>query len=395
MRRAYCGVISILLSALLLIACAEDSGQQDESGEPETAASASRRAGDWAIFRGDPGLSGSIGTSLPDRLYPLWRVDTDGEVKSSPVIKNGVVYVGSGDQHVYAIDAATGESLWSTDLGAPVEAAPMYHGASLFVGTVDGLLYALEAGNGDVRWSYETGGQIVGSANLFTDSTGRATVLVGSYDSRLHGVDAESGEPRWTYESGYYINGAPALTDDRVLFGGCDALLHVVSLQDGEGIAEVDTGAYVAGSPAYIDGRAYVANFANKIVAIDIAAAEVVWEYENEDPEGTFYSSPASDGESVVVGGRDGRLICVDALTGAFRWSFTATADIDSSPVIAGNRVVCASMDGFLYILDIRTGKSLWSYEIGSGIVASPAVAGDLVVVGSEDGAVYGFGGKQ
>ncbi|WP_425604810.1 PQQ-binding-like beta-propeller repeat protein [Halobellus marinus] len=39
---------------------------------------------------------------------PEWRFETDGSVDSSPVVVDGTVYVGSMDNHVYALDAASG-----------------------------------------------------------------------------------------------------------------------------------------------------------------------------------------------------------------------------------------------------------------------------------------------
>jgi len=43
----------------------------------------------------------------------LWNYSTGGYVESSPAVANGVVYVGSDDDNVYALDAATGVKLWS------------------------------------------------------------------------------------------------------------------------------------------------------------------------------------------------------------------------------------------------------------------------------------------
>ena len=396
-RRA--GIALIALALLSLPSCSDDSAEGGVSSKDKEQRRLAITSGDWPIFRGDPGMAGSIETALPDRLSLSWRFETGGEIKSSPVVYRNVVYIGSGDGRVYAIDAASGTSIWTEDVGSPVEAPPLYHDYSLYVGTVDGALYSLDASDGAVRWTYETDGRIAGSANVFTrdvpGNDGRIGLLVGSYDNKLHAVDADSGVQLWTYESGYFINGSAAIAGENAIFGGCDAILHVVSLSDGTGVAEVDTGAYIAGSPAFRDGIAFIANYANKLLAVDLESASILWEYENDDPAGAFYSSPATDGELVVVGGRDGRLFCVEAGSGEVLWTFTAAAEIDSSPVIAGNRVVTASMDGYLYVLDLATGAKLWSYETGAEMVASPAVAAGVIVVGGVDGVVYAFGGSK
>ena len=68
---------------------------------------------DWAMFHADPSHSGAgTGTSV---LNPkeLWSYTTGGEVLSSPAVVNGVVYVGSFDHDVYALNATNGAQLWN------------------------------------------------------------------------------------------------------------------------------------------------------------------------------------------------------------------------------------------------------------------------------------------
>ena len=48
----------------------------------------------------------------------LWSFATGDVVVSVPTVADGVVYVGSNDNHLYALDADTGEKLWSYDTGA-------------------------------------------------------------------------------------------------------------------------------------------------------------------------------------------------------------------------------------------------------------------------------------
>jgi outer membrane protein assembly factor BamB len=49
-----------------------------------------------------------------------WRSPTD-DVYSPPAVVDGVVYVGSGDSNVYALNASTGTNLWTFGTGGDVE----------------------------------------------------------------------------------------------------------------------------------------------------------------------------------------------------------------------------------------------------------------------------------
>jgi outer membrane protein assembly factor BamB len=53
-----------------------------------------------------------------------WQVQTGGPVQSTPVVANGTVYVGSGDGHLYALDARAGAERWRFAAGRAVSSSP-------------------------------------------------------------------------------------------------------------------------------------------------------------------------------------------------------------------------------------------------------------------------------
>ena len=76
----------------------------------------------------------------------LWRYEIDGwvnSVDSSPVVANDVVYVGSADGHLYALDAGTGNRLWRYETGSGVESSPTVANGVVYVGSKDSYLYAI------------------------------------------------------------------------------------------------------------------------------------------------------------------------------------------------------------------------------------------------------------
>lgn len=64
---------------------------------------------------------------------------------SSPVLSGGLVYFGSGDGRLYALDFQTGEKKWEFDVGVPVLSTPAIVGSWLYVGACDGTVYAFHA----------------------------------------------------------------------------------------------------------------------------------------------------------------------------------------------------------------------------------------------------------
>jgi len=363
------------------------------------------------MFRGGQRLLGrapSASGGLPDSLTLVWRFKTGGQIKSSPAVYDGLVFIGSSDANIYAIDLENGRQVWQYRTGEAVEASPCVVEGLVFVGSSDHSLYALDAKTGKLRWKYETGGQILGAANWTRSQDGQQIwILVGSYDNKLHCVDSANGKVIWTYETDSYINGSPAIDKFEIrtakadeipakggvaVFGGCDAMIHVVSLADGSKVTQIDTGSFIAASAALFEGRVYVGNYDGVFISADIASGKIVWKYTNGDAP--FFSSPAVGDNVIVFGGRDKRVHCLRRDDGKLLWTFVTLGEVDSSPVICGDKVVVGSQDGRLYVIRLSNGSQVWSYEVGQAITSSPAVVNGVVVVGSDDGYVYAFGSE-
>jgi outer membrane protein assembly factor BamB len=344
---------------------------------------------DWPMFRGAPSLRGNAEGGLPEELELLWRFKTDAEVKSSPAIVDGIVYIGSSDSSIYAIDAATGKQEWHLTTGDAVESGPCVADGTVFVGSADANLYAIDAAGGTKKWSYETGDKILSSPNVFRDDTGQLRIVVGSYDSKLHCVDGATGRAVWVYETNNYVNGSAAVDGGMAVFGGCDGFIHAISVSDGNEIAAIDAQSYIAASAAFVDGRAYVGNYDNVFICADIDKDEIVWKYSDKDHP--FFSSAAVGKNVLIFGSRDKRVHCIRRDDGKRVWVFQTQGEVDSSPVIVGDKVVVGSGDGRLYMLSLADGKQIWSFEAGQPIMSSPAVGCGIVVVGCDDGYVYAF----
>jgi eukaryotic-like serine/threonine-protein kinase len=366
----------------------------------------------WPMFRGNPGLTGVSPAKLPEKLSLLWSYKTGGPVKSSAAIAGGKVFVGSDDKKLHCIDLKSGKQVWTAATEGEIESSPLVLdglvyaptvggeklGAMVYVGSADGGLYAVNAKDGKTVWSFKTEDKILGAPNWVTAPDGKSKwVLAGSYDYKLYCFDAQTGKTNWTFETGNYINGAPAVADGKTVFGGCDALLHVISLKDGQKIKEVEAGAYIAGSGAYEANKFYVGHYENEYLCADLESGEIKWKF--KDRAFPYFSSPALTKDRVIFGGRDKKLHCVRKDNGQEVWSFPTRGKVDSSPVVVGEpgkeRVVVGSEDGSLYMVSLADGKKIWSYEVGQPITASPAVVNGMVVVGSEDGNIYAFGEKR
>jgi eukaryotic-like serine/threonine-protein kinase len=356
-------------------------------------------AADWPTFRGNPLQTGMTEEPLPEKLEVLWKFQTKDSIEGCAAIVGDTVYIGSADEHLYALDLASGQEKWRHKLKAPIKASPAFKEwpASipdmipkerlLYVGDIDGVFYCLKPETGQVVWQFATEGEIIASANFADDK-----VLIGSGDETLYCLRGRTGEVVWKFKvPGGPVYPSAAVVDGRTFATGCDSTLHIISIADGKELASVELPAQVGASPAVVGNMFFVGAMSKGIVGIDWKKAKTLWE---QDPGTEFYASPAVADGLVVVGGRDKQVYAFKAQTGALAWSFETGKKIDSSPVIAGPRVYIGSNDGNLYVLDLKNGTKIATYPCGSPVTGSPAVSGRRLIVGTRDGIVFCYGAK-
>lgn len=153
--------------------------------------------GAWPMFRHDATRS-SIGSGGPSNLTLVWKYTTNGAVMSSPSIENGIVYVGSQDKNIYALDAWSGNLIWSYPTSGTIESSVAVANGKIYVGSDDGYIYSLDARYGHFVWrTFVNGGlpKTYGSAVMLRSSPAVVgnTVYIGSVDGNLYALDANNG----------------------------------------------------------------------------------------------------------------------------------------------------------------------------------------------------------
>ena len=345
--------------------------------------------GVWSQFRGNPALTGTSETDLPDSLELLWTLEVGASIESSAAILDDVVYVGSQSGDLLAVGLSSGQELWryrAAEFGIG-ESSPCVGQGLVYIGDLDGVLHAVDMRTGKAAWTFATEAEIKSSPVLVGNR-----VLVGSYDSHLYALEADTGLLLWKVMTEGYVHSTPSVADGVAYISGCDEIFRAIRVQDGRELYQVPSIAYTAASPALAGDAAYFGTFSNQVVSVSRKERKVLWRYESKESQFPFYSSAAVVGGRVVLGGRDRKVHCLEAATGEFLWTFAARARVDSSPVAVGGRIYVGSNDGRFYVLNLEDGKKIWEFNAGARLSASPAVAGGRIVIGSQDGQLFCFG---
>ena len=351
-------------------------------------------AGEWPVYHGDSALRGVTGIALPEALMVDWRVPVGAPVRQPPVSSGGRIFVLTARGEILAVNI-DGEVLWRCELGPEdartdstgrvyVEAPIAVFSNRIFLGTDMGTLLALNGDTGATEWRVETDGMMRGTPNYLPEKG--ALYVLDQESGSLISFDIATGTERWRSQGVERADGSPAVWEGQAVYGSCASALHVVSLEDGALLRDIkieNGGGQVAGGVALDGGYAYAGTRDGRVLRAVIQSGEIEWLHAVSEDE--VFSTPAVQGDWVVVTSFDGVVHALERDTGTVRWTHEL-GGTPSSPLLAGDKViVCA--DGTVYMLSLEDGVVVWEMPLADEIT-SPAVLPDGLVFGTEDGSL-------
>jgi eukaryotic-like serine/threonine-protein kinase len=327
-------------------------------------------------FHGNNARTGVYDSDGPKKLTGVkWIFKTEGPVISSPALAAGVVFIGSSDGGLYAIDRETGKQKWKFVGTDPITSSPAVANGLVYFLTYDGAFYAADQQTGAIKWRFATGGE-------------RRFEAKG-----LHGltpVMQNIADPMDLFLS------SPAVSDGRVYFGSSDH--HVYSLDALTGVLQwsFETQDVVHASPAIANGILYIGSWDSYLYALDAATGLEKWRFKTGEDlvnynQVGFQSSPAITDGTVFVGCRDGHLYAVDAATGKKKWDYsTSQSWVNGTPAVRDGVVYVGTSDTHrFHAIDARTGRLRFAIDAQALIFSSVALAGEMAYVGSFNGRLY------
>ncbi|MEO8001504.1 MAG: outer membrane protein assembly factor BamB [Arenimonas sp.] len=160
--------------------------------------------------------------------------------------------------------------------------------------------------------------------------------------------------------------------------------------------------------PALAGNKVYVVDDNGRVRALDAANGKTAWQtkaiemksggsrllfWRKHSTETGLTSSVGVGAGLVVVGGRNGEIVALDAETGSKKWAAKITSEVISTPLLVDDRVIVRGADGRTFGLDIADGTRKWVFDRalpslsvrGNG---SPVAGTGVIYVGYEDGTV-------
>ncbi|KYK32089.1 MAG: hypothetical protein AYK22_00595 [Thermoplasmatales archaeon SG8-52-3] len=398
---------------------------------------------EWPLFGKNPSNTRSYAGSDPDESdnVTFWTTDIDKDYGGwfrSPVMSDGLVYIGSDDERIYAFNLIN-------DSDNKIQSPSFYSGVNHYVessvaigensqkeklvivatsknDTKFNYVAALKAADLSTEWSthfyndltspicFSSSPTIANDRVYVTSWSGRFANIPQLYyfysrlntilnnalglNNYLYAFDIEDGE----ISEGYPISlpagslSTPAI-DDGIIFVGCENIkgpsLLAFEENSGKLIWNVSVGMIGRSSPVIADSQ-------NGKIVIVLSREQSVLSFSGEDK---VFALSAETGEMLwnKTLGNESTLIRTTLLKGLDFKNLIATSEPASTPAVSGDTVFIMAPNGTLFALDVETGEEIWRFNIKKsfgGILStyycsSPAVVGNTVYISSENGHVY------
>jgi photosystem II stability/assembly factor-like uncharacterized protein/outer membrane protein assembly factor BamB len=334
-------------------------------------------------------------TSQPATLG--WRINF-GESGSNPVMADGILFVGSADGAVYALDPKTGETKWRFQTGESlspatsgpqiitvprgssvndqinagviaaeeqakkqkpegirrVDMTPAVENGTVFIGAGDHVFYAIDAATGKKKWSYVAGSGM--ACSNYTSCPKPAPVLKKGAvylmtEEGLHALDAVTGNRKWLFRSPEEMNNGTARIDPAGFVLGDDGVFVTATIRRG--------------------GTAWK----RSIYALDPESGKQLWAAGMDDVESisapiraeglVFFSGEERflDNQDRIRQGRKATIYAIDAANGRTKWKVGTETEYGTPQLASSGNTIYFSTDKNLLALELETGRQIWSYS--------------------------------
>ena len=158
----------------------------------------------------------------------LWKAPSPYPIWSTPIVKDGIVFVGTGNGDILdddavapggallCLDAESGQEKWRFKVGNGIIESPAVDAHRVYFGCRDGQVYCVDRAKGKERWRYFLDSPVIATPVLDSDPVYERTQSVFAIASggKVCCMNPQTGDIVWTYnlaEHQPHITSSPRL----------------------------------------------------------------------------------------------------------------------------------------------------------------------------------------
>ncbi|RLA64439.1 MAG: hypothetical protein DRQ88_03670 [Epsilonproteobacteria bacterium] len=296
---------------------------------------------------------------------------------NSPIIKEGLVFVGHNDGHMMAYELSNGRVIWRKKDGDSYlyNGTPLFHNDQIIYGTNSGRIYSRHYLTGESKYMIDLGSSVDGKGVVYKDK-----LFFHLRSHKMFCLDANTGKILWSYRRSVpYLStlqrvSTPLIVDGVIYIGFADGHLAAFKVEDGLMLWEqrLSNGTKfldVDVSPTIVDGLLYTASLAGPFSVLNPKTGEIL-----RQVDVTPTRPPVYVDNKFIFGTTAGEVLIIDKDLNIKHRVKLSIRNVSSVVKFKGN-IVAATMEGDIFFLDKNNLKILDKRFLGH---AYSAVFGDI-----------------
>jgi len=277
-----------------------------------------------------------------------WKVQLDGHIPGGAVFDNGTLYVGAYTGKLYALDPKTGAEKWMFDMHCSrLYSTPVVADGVVYIGDRCGNFFAINAESGKEIASNKSINWVMGSAAVDGN-----VVYLGRMDWSIYAYHAKTLDEIWRYRTRTSVLSTPVFDDEKLYCGSNDGNLYALDKKTGRQVWRFQTEGWIECRPTLHNGNVLFSSFDGAVYCLETGHGRPIWHFRTD---GEVSSSVVIDSGLCYFGGRDGFLYCLDVNTGEFKWRLDCGGPVIASPAISDGVIYCTTAGGRVFAIDTKS----------------------------------------
>jgi len=315
-----------------------------------------------------------IPQGIPRKPQPPGPVDNEDSVNTAPAVSaDGMLYFGSWNHEVTALDGSTGAVRWKFTAGDIINASPaLGPDGSVYVTCRDKNVYALDGKTGAKLWQFATAGRLATRPAI---AGGMVYIGTSNKDRKVIALDAKSGAKKWE-QATQTAASAPTLGPNGMVYVSAGKL-YALDGATGTVKWSQDLNVLPAQAPTVSPtGTVYVGTADADLLALDGATGKTLWRFATGDS----LDYPVVLGPDNMLYASARKLFALSA-NGKERWERAGAGTAWSAPAVGDNGVLYTGYsDSKVYALDALTGRTKWEFATNDGLICFPALGANAAL---------------
>ncbi len=288
-------------------------------------------------------MAGSTAVCLNENtLEKIWDYKFSSSIITTPSISSKLIVIGTTDGSISAHNYKDGKFKWRFSAYAPITTNILYDNGLWFIPSEDNNVYAID-NNGIKKWKEK----------LETNVTGLALNKESLYPITLKGTlrkfKTKTGEKEDEFSSATLVKSVPVITEYGIIITGYLSTLILIDETNFTKINEVTIGSRIISSVSSIGNLCYVGTLDGQVICYEIPDFKIKWRQMFNIP---FSSSPVITKNCLILVSSNGVIFALDKQNGSTLWQGKIAGNVFNGVLVTKKGIYIGTSEGKLFYLN-------------------------------------------